>query len=490
MLLDQLRNQNGLLQKEEQRITSHSLWRQEFHGTTERQRTMQRTLDWSYHLLSKPLQHIFTQLSVFAGCWSLEAARYVCESSEEDLRTSLEELVNQSLLLLHTVAGAATTHEPHFVFLKIIREYALTRWMDHSAYEAARKRHVFYYLSLARRIEPQLWSKERSEAVRQLTREHENLHAALHWSIEHEDGTLAQQFCAVLGIYWEARNQFIEGRRWLDAALSLNKDSTPLTVHATCLLMASRLAIWEMSYQRSRGYAQQALTLYERAHNDVGRERALFQIGDAWHLEGEHRTAIGYFEECLTLQRRLGEQRDYAFTLGRLGAISLLSGDTAHVEAKLREAVAIFRGDGELSGLGVILNYLSMLLLFQGRLSEALPPLRESLEIAQAEGYHYNLATTLTIFGCVLGNIAGPEATAHLCGAAEMHFQQIGSSFPKGYQPIYRWYLTGIQAQADVHDWDRWWQEGRRLSMPQAISLAYQESMRAHFATHGCASKS
>src|SRR5262249_40119341 len=51
----------------------------------ERQRTLRRTIDWSYDLLTPPEQMLFRRLAVFVGGCTLEAAEAVCNVGE-DLR--------------------------------------------------------------------------------------------------------------------------------------------------------------------------------------------------------------------------------------------------------------------------------------------------------------------------------------------------------------------------------------------------------------------
>ena len=46
----------------------------------ERQRTLRGTIDWSYGLLSADDRELFSELSVFSGGFSLDAAEEVCRT--------------------------------------------------------------------------------------------------------------------------------------------------------------------------------------------------------------------------------------------------------------------------------------------------------------------------------------------------------------------------------------------------------------------------
>jgi predicted ATPase/DNA-binding XRE family transcriptional regulator len=67
-----------------------------------RQQTLQATLDWSYALLDDAERHLFDELSVFAGGWSLEAIEAVSvhhSSNAADVVELLARLVDKSLVL-------------------------------------------------------------------------------------------------------------------------------------------------------------------------------------------------------------------------------------------------------------------------------------------------------------------------------------------------------------------------------------------------------
>ena len=125
--------------------------------------------------------------------------------------------------------------------------------------------------------------------------------------------------------------QFQEAHRWIGATLEMGKH-TSLEVRAKLTLAASRLTNWEMALEHSRELAQEALSLYEVCGDVRGRAKALFQVGDAWYMQGKYTLATRYLEETLNLQHELSEPRGAALTLRRLGAIATLQGDFDRAE--------------------------------------------------------------------------------------------------------------------------------------------------------------
>lgn len=68
-----------------------------------RQRTLEGTVAWSYDLLSETERRVFSELSVFSGGWSLEAAEEVCSGDgieRGDVLDLLSHLVNKSLVVV------------------------------------------------------------------------------------------------------------------------------------------------------------------------------------------------------------------------------------------------------------------------------------------------------------------------------------------------------------------------------------------------------
>ncbi len=74
-----------------------------------RQQTLRATLEWSHDLLSPPEQAVFRRLAAFAGGWTAEAARFVCEAEGiegESVVDQLAGLVEKSLAVFEERDGA------------------------------------------------------------------------------------------------------------------------------------------------------------------------------------------------------------------------------------------------------------------------------------------------------------------------------------------------------------------------------------------------
>ena len=454
--------------------------RQQARNMPARQQTLLHTLDWSYHLLDTQAQQLLIRLGVFVRGWTLQAALAICQDEDhqvgvEDLFEQLEGLINQSLVVPMPLEERLPVEEiiQRFRFLEPIREYALKRLQESGEEEALRWRHARYYLQLVEQIELDLGGSQRYRAVQQLVGEQDNVRVALAWAIEQGEAEIAQRFCGALGLFWESRSQFQEAHRWIGAALEMGKH-TSVEVRAKLTLAASRLTNWEMELEHSREFAQEALSYYEACGDARGRAKALFQVGDAWYMQGKYTLATRYLEETLNLQRELSELRGAALTLRRLGAIATLQGEFDRAEVYLTEALTFFQQLGESWGLSSILVDYGVLAVVQGKLLQALSPFREAMLLAQEIKQRYNLAIALAALGCALGVASSARYTALLCSTAEILFEQTGTALPLVYRSLYMTYLLSIKAQVDEEKWVTWWEQGRKFSPEQVVALALE----------------
>src|SRR6185369_13661158 len=92
-----------------------------------RHATLRAAIAWSYDLLTPVQQHVLRRLAVFAGGWTIEMARTVCNdvpqaATEQQMFDALDTLVGHSLVQVQDPAGSAD--EPRFAFLSTIRDFA------------------------------------------------------------------------------------------------------------------------------------------------------------------------------------------------------------------------------------------------------------------------------------------------------------------------------------------------------------------------------
>jgi predicted ATPase/class 3 adenylate cyclase len=227
-----------------------------------RQQTLQAAIDWSYQLLSEEERLLLQRLAVFAGGWTLEAAEAVGVGASiegADVLDLLGALVDKSLV----VAEGQGAHE-RYRLLETIRQYAGEKLLEAGEVGPIRDQHRDWYVGLAARAEPELTGPGEEEWLGRLEVEHDNLRAALAWSLEGDPG-VGLRLAASLGGFWARHGHLVEGRRWLEAFLTrapAPDDPEEQRVRARALRRAGILASDQQDRAAARTFLAESLILF------------------------------------------------------------------------------------------------------------------------------------------------------------------------------------------------------------------------------------
>ncbi|TMD40688.1 MAG: adenylate/guanylate cyclase domain-containing protein [Chloroflexi bacterium] len=395
----------------------------------ERQRTLRGTIAWSYDLLEKPEQSLFRRLSVFSGGWTLEAAEAVAEPErlELDAVDGLSALVDKSLVRPINPADGF----PRFTMLETIRQFGQEVLLTEGELDRTRRRHGEYFLNLALRAEAQLTGEEQAAWLEQSERELDNLRAALRWAIDAGEAGLGQAAAGALWRFWQQHGHLAEGRGWLNELLAMPSGQGRTAARAKALTGAGGIAWWQID--RDSAGLEESLDLFRRAEveHGVARVLAMLVIRDA--KAGKWQNAIARLEEVIAIWRRLGDRLQLAFTLIWLGFACGRAGRRPEARSAALEALALFRDAGNATGIGLAFRDLAFLAVWEGRPQEALT----------------------------------------LMGAAESLRDRIGGGPPPGFGGM----LEGdpvaeARAQLSEDEAERCWQQGRRMELEEALTLA------------------
>jgi len=161
------------------------------------------------------------------GGFTIAAAEELLSLSaqDRDVLKVLEGLGDQSLLRrLQEQHG-----EPRLSMLETIREFALERLAEAGELDDARRRHAEVILALAEALEPRLASS--SEALDAMTHDHDNVRAAVSWSIETGEAETGLRLGYAAWRFWQRRGHFRDchvslGLPCLDARPRVNMEES------------------------------------------------------------------------------------------------------------------------------------------------------------------------------------------------------------------------------------------------------------------------
>jgi predicted ATPase len=361
--------------------TASAVLRSRDPGRPERQRSLRRSLDWSYGLLDPVARRVYRRLSVFASSFDLAAAEQVCaddgdgaEVAVHDVAELVWALVDASLVESDVAAGAT-----RYRMLTVVRAHARSL-SEGDETSAAMRRLARLELD---RIGPDhpidlAWRSAMSvelDNVRQVV-------VSLGATTDVEQVAIAQTLVWSIGRYHDGRDAFRTGvqevRRWTDsltlptperaallallAELHLRLGETAVAAavldEAVALAAAVGLPVWdETGLDRQlgevalrRGDVERAITIARdglgRARTPRGRARLLNLLGIALGEAGDNTGAAEVIREEIATARAAGMQMYLLMSYGNLAEVLLRNGDAAGAAASQLACLELSRSSG------------------------------------------------------------------------------------------------------------------------------------------------
>jgi non-specific serine/threonine protein kinase len=471
-----------------------------------RHQTLRNAIEWSFDLLNAEEQALFSALSVFAGGFSLEAAESVCGLRDEESGAGSREPVGllepipdsrlptpsntaaSTFPITNLVEGIASLMdksllkqeetgdgEARFSMLETIREYARERLRESGFAESVRGLHSAYFLALAERAEPELRGPEQVVWIGRLEREHDNLRAALGWSLQRGEVEIATRLAASLAWFWFAHGHLTEGRTWLAAVLAAPGEVSP-AVRAKALCGAGRIANNQTDYPQANAWLQEGLSLFRRLGDTQGMANALNILGTVAIYSGEYAKAKTYYDESLALFRDLQDTASIAKCLSNLGTVAFFFSDYDQAQTYYEESLALHKELGDKWGVAVLLFNLGEAAAIQGGYREAEELYRESLPILSEIGDKGAIAQCLEGLAGAHGGQHRPLHAARLFGAAEALREATGAPLAAGDRANYESQVESVRGALGEEQFASAWDDGRAMQYEAAVALALAEA--------------
>jgi predicted ATPase/DNA-binding winged helix-turn-helix (wHTH) protein len=149
-----------------------------------RQQTLRATLDWSYDLLPRPAQTVLNRLGVFAGPFSLDAARGVasCELIDRQAVLDIVNGLTSKSLVSVDMSGSATLYR----LLDTTRAYAREKLSAARETERTARRHADHCGAQFTDLESAWEGRARCEWLAEKSRQVDEVRAALAWAFSDE----------------------------------------------------------------------------------------------------------------------------------------------------------------------------------------------------------------------------------------------------------------------------------------------------------------
>ncbi|MGB8636393.1 MAG: tetratricopeptide repeat protein [Rhodanobacteraceae bacterium] len=447
-----------------QRFTGHlDLPENPARDAPSRQRTLRRTIDWSYDLLDEAGCRALRRLSVFAGGFTLEAAEAVADADGDlgaDLMPALNTLVAMGLVYFRSDAD-----EPRYAMLETLRAYGQERLAANNESDSVRKAHAAYCVVLAEEGVGALNAAQRERWLTRCDLEQENFRLAIEYLLRHGPQVWALRLGHALFGYWERREKLSQGGRLLERITQTVSPETDIALWGKVSTFTATLVTYQSGQVAARGHFQRLLTLYRRIGDPRGEAAMLTSIGVAEKLMGEYRNARECFAQALELCRRIGDGAETAaclsnvaecdaslgnaqsalesltqaralflaedqvaatWCLNHLGDLARSSGDFDQAAELYLKAEAEFSRLGDRWGMARSLADRGRLALDYGNLHEAGLLLLQALASFNALGHRRGMATVVVSLAALALSAGQKEECIRLCAAAECWRADVG----------------------------------------------------------------
>jgi predicted ATPase len=405
------------------------------------QQTIRDMLDWSFILLSSPLQTLFSRLAVFSGGCTFDAAENVCSDLSGADSTSvlggnliagypysiqegLTSLADQSLLRQVIDADG----EPRFSMPGMTREYAQEQLEKIGGTSSLQHAHARYYLKLVEEVEIRLDSSSRQAPFNLLNREYANLEAAMQWTLDQHEGEMGLRFTAALWDFWQVEGSQSKGN---DLAQTILEQTVGLKLPIRARVM--RLFGWQSQDYRdltSMLWAfQSSLDLSNEIGDSMGVSMARLGLGELARLRSQFAQARLYLQQSLELFTERQDNQQIAWAYDLMGRIELSTGNLTAARSCFQKSLDLFQKRGSNSGMITALCHLGQACYYEGDLEQAKTCFEESQGLCRGVGNPCSTASAQALN--YLGEIAGSQSQPRL--ARELVDQCLHLSKSMGY---------------------------------------------------------
>jgi predicted ATPase/DNA-binding CsgD family transcriptional regulator len=442
-----------------------------------RHRTLREAIAWSFGLLEVDQQRLFRRLSVFVGGCTLDGIRAV--NSHAHVIEGIESLVDKHLLIIDEAADT----EPRYTQLETIREFGVMQLAAAGEADEVRARHAGYLVGLVETLAPQLYGAAQRRASQQLLAEHNNVRAALEWSLLDADEQrveLGLRLGGALWLFWRLRGFVGEGRRRLAAVLERAgvqisahevdlRDAPASVALARALYAAGYLAFAQAAGDDAQALLSAALNVAREVGDRWVESYALHGLGHAAMLRGEFGAARALYGQRLVIAHEQDDQYALGQVLNSLGEVARSLDEPGVAHQYYAQSLQIRRELGDTRGVAMGLTNLGHVLVAERELARARTTLAESLALLVELGHEYGEAVCASALAAVAAADGQPVAAARLLGATSAALERVGNSLEPADQLAYDQTMVvtrkALQAGFEVE-----FAAGRELSVMQAAA--------------------
>ena len=400
-----------------------------FQDVEERHRSLRAAFESSWQLLSSDQQRALRRLAVFAGEFTVGAAREVA-----GVPAAVLEVLADKSLLHRPASGRYGMHE-------MVRAFAREKLhaVPDEAEDIAR-RHSRYYAHLLHARVNDLRGARQGQALDEIRQEWPDVRAAWAWAAGHRDEETV--LAALEGLYHflELSGRFREGAEMFAQAIESLSQAGLFDGQETFERLWVRLLVrygwfmWRLCrYREAQEVLHQGVELARRWQETQEEAFALGALGLVLHNTGEYQLARRYYERSLDLYRSNGDLWGIGRALSRYGLLLYTLGEWEQARDLFEEGVRIAKQTGEQRGMAFFWAYLGLVNCDLGRHEIAVEQCETALERCRQTGDEYGVALSLAYLGRALSHLGQHARARQVLEEALDHFRELGDDHAVAY---------------------------------------------------------
>ncbi|MEA3214267.1 MAG: hypothetical protein QOJ19_423 [Acidimicrobiia bacterium] len=425
-----------------------------------RHRSTRAAVEWSYSLLDSVEQAAFRSLAVFVGSFDADAARAVAPGMTFDV---LARLVDKSLVAVLAARGNRTRYR----LLETMREYAAEQLDGADEIADARAKHVRHFSTIGIPVEDGWMSARLIPFLDERAADYGNVRTAIEWAAVSEPSVAARLLAETKDLFFMLGQA--DGRRLAELVLrgcpGPNRYTAEVTIAAGAF--AFQLGDIAAAVDLMTTAADMGAALDD--HSVEGTAR--WYLGLHGMLGGAADRGRGQLAIARALQQETGDRLGEARTTAAMGLTHLMDGEPARARELIEAALDIGRATQDRWSQGQANLYLGLVAESAGELRAAAVHFRESVDCTRPYGDATLLPVALVGQASVMAKDDPARALKVVAAASAIRARNGG-----GFAPFYRALAEGVRSRAvkgvGTED-ERLWREGSRLTVDDAIALAF-----------------
>ncbi|HEY3333238.1 MAG TPA: tetratricopeptide repeat protein [Capsulimonadaceae bacterium] len=394
---------------------------------SDRCRTIEAAVRWSFDLISKPELILLQRLSVFRDGFALEAVEDVCAFdtiSRDEVINLLTNLVDKSLVWFVDLPGGA-----RYGLLETIREFAGADLSSAGAEKACLVMHARWAVTLAEDIEQSLWGNQK-DLRDQIESELPNFRAVMARSIADVHPEYGIRICTALYRYWTLCGSFKEPVDWLTRLLEVPCDDLAHSIRAISYSALGGLARSQRDYDLCGMAFQESYQSWQQIGNKTGMADCLNNLGLLAGDLSDYPRAESLLEKGLEMSVSAEDNIGVSACTLNMGFLELAQKRHARAIDLFTQCVALDEVSGDEYGVGASLDGLGRAHIELGSPHIALDFLLRSLSIRSSCHDVPGLVETIENIAAVKVRVGQVDQAALMMGVAMATRSDLGIPVP------------------------------------------------------------